>query len=177
MEESIPHLDVRLATDANESYLFESAQHLVKTFRPEWREEKLTCKLFTEGITNRLIGVYKDKRNMILVRVHGENTDLFIDRKKEFRHLAAMYKAGFSVPIYCSFTNGICYGFSPGRVLDYESVTDPLISKLVAERLAQMHSIKPDSNPRDPQSCLFPMINKYLELIASALPRLPILTK
>ena len=159
----------------------EGALQIVHTIRPEWRQHKLHYKIFTDGITNRLIGVYKDKdkSDMILTRVYGENTDLFIDRQVEFRNMRAMYKAGLSAPIYCTFLNGISYGFSSGSVLDYKNVVDPIISKMIAENLARMHTLKPligklDSETylNEPQACLFPGIDKFLVLISSALPQL-----
>ena len=45
--------------------------------------------IFTDGITNKLIGVwYSEHYNeMVLVRVYGHKTDLLINRKDETRNI------------------------------------------------------------------------------------------
>lgn len=179
MEDSIPKLNIRITNDQ----FSEGALQIVHTIRPEWRQQELHYKLFTNGITNRLIGVYKskDKSDMILIRVYGDNTDLFIDRQKEYRNMLAMYNAGLSAPVYCLFLNGIGYGFSTGSALDYNDAVDPIVSKLVAENLAKMHTIRPLKGERKsapnwnkPQACLFTGIEKFLVLISNVLPQLKI---
>lgn len=65
----------------------------------------------------------------LLVRVYGEKTELFIDRELEVRHMQMMCEAGLCAPLHCAFKNGLCYGFSPGEVLDTKMVRDPDISK------------------------------------------------
>lgn len=174
MEASIPKLNKVISAD----HLRDGALEIIRAIRPEWTKESLHYKIFTDGITNRLIGVYRDdKADMILIRVYGENTDLFIDRQMEFRNMRTMYKANLSAPIYCTFTNGISYGFTPGKVLDELMVRDNKISALIAENLAKMHTLKPmvsnvstEYPTPTPHQCLFPGIKKFLVLIASAFP-------
>lgn len=45
--------------------------------------------MFSDGITNKLVGVIHDgdKVNMVLVRVFGENTEKFIDRQAEIKNI------------------------------------------------------------------------------------------
>lgn len=172
MEASIPKLNKVIDVD----HLHDGALQIIRVIRPEWAQERLHYKIFTDGITNRLIGVYRDDmKDMILIRVYGENTDLFIDRQMEFRNMRTMYKANLSAPIYCTFTNGISYGFTPGKVLDERMVRDTKISALIAENMAKMHTLKPmvssvstEFPTAEPHQCLFPGIDKFLGLIASA---------
>ncbi|UYV76255.1 ETNK2 [Cordylochernes scorpioides] len=91
---------------------------------------------FTDGCTNRLVGCYVEDQpwDMVLVRVYGEGTDLFIDREQEIRNIQLMYEAQLGCPIYCSFLNGICYGFAPGHTLDKDSVRDPKIASFTEEQ-------------------------------------------
>lgn len=177
MEVTIPKLNTVISGSSADD-LREGALEVVRTIRPEWSAERLNTKIFTDGITNRLIGVYRnDKREMILIRVYGENTDLFIDRKLEFRNMRTMYKAGLSAPIYCTFSNGLSYGFTPGKVLDECMVRDGTISALIAENLARMHTVKPlvsnatcaseFGSPETPHSCLFAGLQKFLVLATS----------
>ena len=51
---------------------------------------KFCCQVYTDGITNKLVGVYHkngSKSEQLLVRVYGNKTDLFIDRSKEKRNI------------------------------------------------------------------------------------------
>ena len=43
------------------------------------------CQVFTDGITNKLLGCYLDANpdEMVLVRVNGEGSDIIIDRNEE----------------------------------------------------------------------------------------------
>lgn len=45
--------------------------------------------IFTDGITNKLIGVWHSGHynDMVLVRVYGHKTDLLINRKDETRNI------------------------------------------------------------------------------------------
>lgn len=87
--------------------------------------------LFKDGITNHLVKCYlkDDPDNAVLIRVYGEKTELFIDRDLEVRNMQMLYDAGLSEPLYCAFSNGLCYGYFPGEVLDTKMVRDPIISR------------------------------------------------
>ncbi|KAF7491439.1 Ethanolamine kinase 2 [Sarcoptes scabiei] len=198
MDDSLPKFNFKITEDR----LNDGARELISRIKPEWPINKLNFKVFTDGITNRLIGVYHHNqtdgnhhnREMILIRIYGENTDLFIDRNIECRNMRIMYKHGMSAPIYATFLNGICYGYSPGTVLDSEMIRDSRISSLIAENMAQMHTLKPlilcgensnsnHFNPSDdnningnknihhhatmcsPQPCLFKDLQRFLSLI------------
>lgn len=55
---------------------------------------------------------------VLLVRVYGQMTELFLDRDKELQMFQVLHKHGCGPELYCSFTNGICYEFVRGVVLD-----------------------------------------------------------
>lgn len=46
-------------------------------------------KMFKDGITNKLIGVYLEnlEESTILVRIYGENTEKIIDREAEIKNI------------------------------------------------------------------------------------------
>ena len=169
----------RLDLFLSDSNLEEGITQVIKYVRPEWPELDIKLKVFTDGITNRLVGVYLENspNDMVLIRVYGEKTELFIDRKQEVRNMRAMHKSGLIPPVYCTFNNGICYGYSPGIVLDENLVRDPLISRLISEMMARMHTIKPQTNRchenkesiLEPEPSLFKGLRKFLDLIPCAL--------
>ncbi|RWS07786.1 Ethanolamine kinase 1-like protein [Dinothrombium tinctorium] len=147
--------------------LHEDALNIARHVKSEWKESKIHLKVFTDGITNRLVGCYTDEKpeEMILIRVYGENTHLFIDRQMEIRNMILMNKAGINPPLYCIFENGICYGYTPGQVLDENLVRQPAVCKMIAERLAFMHKLTVENDSRDLEPCLFKILRRYLDLI------------
>lgn len=190
---TVQQLDIFIG---NDDELQECAVTITRRMKAEWAERDIRVKIFTDGITNRLVGCYRDDapNDVVLIRVYGEKTELFIDRKIEIRNMQLMHAAGLSPPLFCSFRNGICYGYTPGQVLDHEMVRDATISRLIAEKLAEMHSVvstlasaaaRPASNGRPcakntdnmcrdlhgqmQQPMLFRTLRRYLDLLASAL--------
>jgi ethanolamine kinase len=182
MEKSVEHLDVSI----NANNIKDGALQVVRHIRPKWSKTNIEFQVFTDGITNRLIGCYYDNNfdDMVLIRVYGEKTELFIDRKVEMRNMRTMHKSGLIPPLYCTFNNGICYGYSPGVVLDEKMVRDPIISRNISEMMARMHTLKPiihssngiddgiddgisecQENSSSPKPCLFRGLRKFLNLI------------
>ena len=93
---------------------------------------------FTGGITNTLLGCWHkddlDQKEMVLIRIYGANTDLIIDRAAEMRNIQLLHAVGCARPLYARFTNGIAYGFFPGKCVDEITVQDPVISRSVMPR-------------------------------------------
>ncbi|XP_060741764.1 ethanolamine kinase 2 isoform X3 [Tachysurus vachellii] len=109
------HLDVCLDELSPQAGVIE----LLKTLRPQWRAEDIKLKVFTEGITNQLLGCsVSSDSSVVLVRVYGRMTELFVDRKKEMETLKLLHSYSCGPKLYCSFHNGICYEFLKGTALD-----------------------------------------------------------
>lgn len=81
--------------------------------------------VFTDGITNKLIGCFYNESpsDVILVRVYGTNTDLLIDRKAEtatlkVRDLNRSTKSGLAMwacyQILCFHLNTVTLRWIPG---------------------------------------------------------------
>ncbi|XP_014236321.1 ethanolamine kinase 1 [Trichogramma pretiosum] len=136
-----PHFDITI----DEKDLISGAKKIVKNLRPSWQDDKLSHKMFTNGISNKLIGIWheNDYNKMVLVRIYGHKTDLLIDRKEEIKNIRMLHKAGFTHSIYATFNNGIAYEFIEGNTLTVDTIRDLDICKLVAVRLAEMHLLKP----------------------------------
>ena len=90
---------------------------------------------FTGGFTNTLMGCWhKDdpaQEEMVLIRIYGENSELFLDRDAEIRTIQLLHAVGCARPLFARFTNGIAYGFFPGTCLDETTVRDPVIGRSV----------------------------------------------
>lgn len=141
------------------------ATEVAKKVRPAWDVNKLQFKVFTDGFTNKLIGVYTDDFNkLILLRIFGAKTEEFIDRDMELHYMMLLHEHGFCPPVFAKFNNGLCYGFVPGRCLTTETVRSDPIYKLIAAKMAELHSLQvKDDKPRKAQ--IFQKCHDWLKLI------------
>ncbi|XP_047658589.1 ethanolamine kinase 2 isoform X2 [Tachysurus fulvidraco] len=138
---------------------------LLKTLRPQWRPEDITLKVFTEGITNQLLGCSVSSDSpMVLVRVYGRMTELFVDRKKEMEVLKLLHSHNCGPKLYCSFHNGICYEFLKGTALDDILLQQPSVYRLIAVEMGKVHSIKPKSDS-SVEPVLWAKLENYLQLL------------
>ncbi|MBN3307804.1 EKI1 kinase, partial [Amia calva] len=122
-------------------------------------------KFFTEGITNQLMGCYVDisMDDVILVRVYGKKTDLFVDRGNELKSFMVLHAHNCGPQLYCTFQNGICYEYLKGTVLNEGLVRQPAIYRLIAVEMARIHSIQPENNsPANP--ILWTKVSEFLNL-------------
>lgn len=105
----------------------------------------LLAQMFTDGITNKLVGCcqsnFNTDKDVILVRIYGNKTDLLIDRKAETRNFKVLNRFGFAPRLYATINNGLVYEFVPGCTLNPNTVTSPTIWPLVARQMARMHKI------------------------------------
>ncbi|XP_043938714.1 ethanolamine kinase 1-like isoform X2 [Protopterus annectens] len=129
---------------------------------------------FTDGITNKLLGCYTDEsmEDVILVRVYGNMTELFVDRENEVKSFQVLHAHGCAPELYCTFQNGICYQFVKGTVLDKWLVREPSIYRLVAKEMARIHSIKPEQKlPLKP--VIWKKLSSYMNLLEGAFDASP----
>lgn len=131
---------------------------ILKAIRPNWRDDnKLKFKMFTDGITNKLIGCFysesdNNPNDVILVRIYGNKTDLLIDRSVEKYNINLLHKHGLAPELYATFTNGLCYEYVPGCTLTPKSIYEPKIWRLVASQMANMHKLPlaPEQASKEP---------------------------
>ena len=91
--------------------------HILPIVRPAWNGCSVETRIFTEGITNVLLGFHMAGRNddMVLLRLNGEGTDAFLDRRSEIVVMLSLHRAGLIPPVFLEVSNGLCYGYIPGR--------------------------------------------------------------
>ena len=113
--------DICINGETEES-LKNGAAQIVSLVKPSWRNEDFQYKIFTDGISNKLIGVYvgnvkfPDMAEMVLVRVYGAKTELIIDRNAEIRNMTVLNQVGCGCELYAQFANGLAYEFLPGEM-------------------------------------------------------------
>ncbi|XP_063785450.1 ethanolamine kinase 1 [Pseudophryne corroboree] len=154
-----------------ESCYREGAMRLLRELRPDWKTEEVTTQLFTDGITNKLIGCYIGEAmdDVVLVRIYGNKTELLVDRDEELKSFRVLQAHGCAPKLYCTFNNGLCYEFMQGAALDPEHVCNPTIYRLIARQLAKIHAIHAH-NGWIPKSNLWYKMKKYFALIPRELP-------
>jgi len=162
----IPHFKHRLELENT----VESIKPILKQIRPEWDLQKVKFREFSEGISNKLIGCNMPglaPNEMILFRLYGNKTELFIDREKELETFQILHSKGYGPPVYGTLENGLAYGFLAGDVLDTDTIADPHISSLCARHMAQLHAIKIDheKSRHKAEPMLFSGMMKYLNLL------------
>ncbi|NWS75945.1 EKI2 kinase, partial [Crotophaga sulcirostris] len=162
---AVPHLPIAV----DERDVLPGALRLVRELRPTWETGSVKTKLFTDGITNKLVACYTDEgmADAVLVRVYGRKTELFVDRETELRNFQVLRAHGCAPDLYCAFQNGLCYQFLPGIALGPDHVRDPHIFRLVAQEMARVHAIH--ANGSLPKPILWQKLHKYLTLVKTDL--------
>nr|XP_005991748.1 PREDICTED: ethanolamine kinase 2 [Latimeria chalumnae] len=104
--------------------------------------------------------------DVVLVRVYGNKTELFVDRDNELRSFQVLHANGCAPNLYCTFQNGLCYEFMKGTALGPEHVRDPTLFRLIARELAKIHAIHAH-NGCIPKPNLWLKLRKYFSLVAA----------
>jgi len=140
---SLPTPEYNITIDAtNEDTVKQGCIKVLMKVRPDWPSSELNLKMFTDGLTNKLVGAwYKDKKDLVLVRIYGEDTDKFIDRDNEKRNMKKLEEGGCGSKLYASFTNGLSYEFVAGDTLELEKLFDPQVYREVARSMARIHKL------------------------------------
>uniref|UniRef100_W5NE30 ethanolamine kinase n=2 Tax=Lepisosteus oculatus TaxID=7918 RepID=W5NE30_LEPOC len=159
---AVPKLDVTV----DEHDFRAGAQKLIKELRPHWKETDVKMKLFTDGITNKLIGCYVGEvmEDVVLVRIYGNKTELFVDRENEVKSFRVLHANKCAPHLYCTFNNGLCYEFMQGTALDPEHIRCPEMFRLIARQMAKYHTIHAH-NGWVPKSNLWLKMGKYFSLV------------
>uniref|UniRef100_A0A8C3NNT4 ethanolamine kinase n=1 Tax=Cyanoderma ruficeps TaxID=181631 RepID=A0A8C3NNT4_9PASS len=162
---AVPHLGIAV----DEGDVLPGALRIVRHLRPAWEPAAVKTKLFTDGITNKLVACYTDEGmgDALLVRVYGRKTELLVDRETELRNFQVLRAHGCAPDLYCAFQNGLCYQFLPGIALGPHHVRDPHIFRLVAREMARVHAIH--ANGSLPRPILWQKLRKYLGLVKTEL--------
>jgi len=159
-----PHLEISI-DPTSESSLQEGCLKVLKHVRPSWVENEIKTKMFTDGLTNKLVGGWKEgfKEDLVLVRVYGDKTEQYIDRGAEVENMKLLESGGNGAKLYATFQNGLAYEFVAGRVVEPGQQV-PQVYREVARTLAQMHSIEL------PEGRRCPGVWSFLRRLASIYP-------
>ncbi|TRZ00633.1 hypothetical protein DNTS_015392 [Danionella cerebrum] len=138
---------------------------LLKKLRPEWNPEEIQIK--ASSTPQMLASDFCCKGPVLLVRVYGQMTELFMDREKEMEMFQLLHTHGCGPELYCSFSNGICYEFIPGVVLDDALLREPSVYRLIASEMGKIHSINRAEMKSDSaaEPVLWSRLSRFLTLL------------
>lgn len=158
-----------------------AVEDILKQIKPEWQfGAKLRKEVFDSGITNQLVGYFQEEdttwKDMVLFRIYGEKTELFINRHSELVNFRFLHARGLAPPLMGTFENGYCYGFTPGRVVGPDDLANPDVSMQIAKMIARLHSLKPDAaylneigaNDQQQHNGIFAKLQTFLDLLPSS---------
>lgn len=153
--------DLSIALDAPVPDLVKEAKALVKKIKSDWPLDKMTHKIFTEGVTNVLVGIYAEgaKTDMVLVRLYGLKTELIVDRAAEIRNMQLLHNNGLGPALLATFGNGIAYPFVPGDIATVDNITDPAVNQPIIETFAKMHKIEVERK----EACMWERMRNFLD--------------
>ena len=109
------YLPVSLSSDEEDFRTF-----VLPLVRPDWNSATLRRRVFEDGVTNKMVGFFRDgapDETAVLVRVNGEGRELVVDGETEILVMLTLHRAGLSPPLYLVTENALCYGYIPGRTL------------------------------------------------------------
>ncbi|XP_050099116.1 ethanolamine kinase [Anopheles aquasalis] len=183
MANAVPHLSLSIG----EHSVNEGALEILKVIRPNWHTSDVRFKLFTDGITNKLVGCFNQPnqndngqapskqnkgspvdatldKDVVLVRVYGNKTDLLIDRRKEVENILLLHQHGYAPALYATFDNGLAYAYEAGVTLTPVTCQEERVWPLVARRMAQIHKVRP-TEPANPGPALPAKVHQFLQLV------------
>lgn len=160
------YLDVEL-NPAN--YVEDFRTKLLPKVRPYWVPDNLEYKIFEEGVTNMLVGVYEKSRkdDTILLRFNGKGTEYFINREQEIFIMSVLSKEGLCPPVYRQLKNGLCYGFAVGRHLTVEEMRSEMMMEKIAKTVARLHAVTLPQELKDKKPQIWVEVDEWLEKIPS----------
>jgi ethanolamine kinase len=142
-------LDLRL--DPSDPKLGDGLLGVARALAPGWADAtQAEITRLTGGITNVLYELRAPGRPPLLVRIHGQNTEVLIDREAEIRLFGELSRVGFGPPLYGRFANGRVEGFLDGyRTLKPADLGRPGLRRLIARKLRELHELPlADGEPR-----------------------------
>ena len=155
-----------------DTYLEDFKVHLLARVRPKWRREDLDVKVFDEGISNKLVAIFERGKgfkgsgeDVVLLRVNGQGTSAFINRKDEIVTILSLHEAGMVPPVYCQLKNGLCYGFAPGRNVSVDELREEGMMRRIIQTMAKLHSLKIPTHFSKCGPVLWSKIENFLNIV------------
>uniref|UniRef100_A0A0N4ZTS7 ethanolamine kinase n=1 Tax=Parastrongyloides trichosuri TaxID=131310 RepID=A0A0N4ZTS7_PARTI len=169
---NIPTYPVELPLNDNkilETLSFALAEQLF----PDWKHHTKNISYFTNGITNKIIGVSINNSSelspsKLIFRIFGKNTENFIDRDTELNNFQILNSVGLAAPVYGKFKNGIIVGYLDGETLTINNVRDKIMSKKVASSMGKLHQLPIEEGNNNVKPMIIDKLNDYFHIMKTS---------
>jgi len=144
------HVDLTVDEDKLEVFL----KRLIPLARPHWKIEdvkfKTSPKSVHAGALNTMITSFitPDKYDAVMFRIYGKfSCDAALNRQTEHSNIQLIRKHYDFLPnVILSFTNGFCYDYIHGDVMNKETISSFENSRIIARQIALVHSTPVDES-------------------------------
>lgn len=158
--------------------LNKAVQQLISSLFSDWvspksLENDLKIERVSGAMTNAVFFVTVGSKRMLL-RVYGVGCDQILDRNKELDWLSRLSQLHIGPKLLGTFGNGRFEEYLPSTTLTRNDIREPIISKQIASRLYQLHSIVDTFPPSTTEKLeVWSNIDKwYNALSTEAIPKL-----
>ncbi len=109
---------------------------------PEWKGLDLKINILTGGITNKLYRVQTSDGGDYVVRVYGQNTELFIDRDVEMENIRLMESSGVTTKLikYLPHEKVTIVGFVPGKSFNNDDFQNEELLEDLVRPIKRIHN-------------------------------------
>ncbi|KAK9765601.1 hypothetical protein K7432_005922, partial [Basidiobolus ranarum] len=141
-----------LKTLKNPEVLQIKVTELIRNLVPSWSHAQVSdvelsrisgaltnCVFLVQGPTKK--NKPEGERQKILLRVYGEGVDQLFTRDKELRWLSRLSSLGIGPKLLGLFRNGRLEEYIDSTTLTREDIREPSISRHIARRLMQLHTV------------------------------------
>ncbi|CAL8129599.1 unnamed protein product [Orchesella dallaii] len=165
----------RISATVRENNFIEDSLEVIRVIRPQWIKERdnngieIKSKIFTDGITNKLIGfsLATNPKDVVVIKLYGANTELMINRQAEIDTMTLLHENKCGPQLYALFENGIAYEFIHGVTLTMETCRSSKVYPIVAAEMARVHKtipLSPENGETKVKSAVWKKIQNFYEL-------------
>lgn len=142
---TVPVSEERVNIKASELELKRQIFDIARDMVSSWSNigiDNVSLRAIPGGTTNALfLLTTSEPASNLVVRVFGEGSELFIDRRIENEVFCTLSANGIAPPVLGVFANGRIETFLSGRSLEWSELNHPLVSQKIATALGQFHGV------------------------------------
>ncbi|CAH8625047.1 unnamed protein product [Heterobilharzia americana] len=174
-ENKIPNFNLTINGNDDE----ENIHRLISLLFPEYQQKYIVLKVLNKGFSNTLIKVDYNENDCttpsqlstsFLICIHGDVTTTLVDRVNGIKYLKTVkHREGYQ-QLYGLFNNGSVYSFIDGCDIPVENLCILKYSRLIAEKMAELHCLptdefdtESDSPEKNMEPRLFSRILKWID--------------
>jgi ethanolamine kinase len=169
---SVNEVTFTVDTTRDVAVLHRDLKASVRLFIDEWKnvpDDDITVDTLTGGITNVLYTLTpsRQKHQTVIVRVYGEGTSLFVDRRIENKVFFALSDVGVATRFIGAFNNGRVEQFLNATSLTPDQMAHPALHARTAAAVAELHAQHVDGI--SPEADLWKKLQRFFDVAEDAM--------